>query len=557
MAKSETDSGSLYDHDKAVLEKLGYKQSLDRSLSAFSNFGVTFSCCSILSGLTPLYADALQSGGPMTVIWGMMAAGQLLHLDDRSIAGRNLFRVPNHGRAVLLDNPPGERGLGAPGLVGRWLHELAWLVAIASTDLAMAQFLASLISMNSSYVPNTYVIFAIYVAILLLHGIVNSMAVRLNGLFNNISVWWHVFGTATIVIVVLATTPVKQSASFVFTEWVNNTGWSSGFYVFMLGLLQSQYTLSGYDSAAHMSEETQNAQTGGPRGIIMAIVVASAVGWVFLVGMTFCITDFESQIVSPHVGVALSQIFLDSAGLRLAIFLIFIILGAQFFCGSALTLASSRMVYAFARDGALPLSKHLHKLNKEKSPVAAVWFNIAFCFILGLPYIWSETAYSAIVSVNTIASSISYLIPILCRIILARDTFEPGPFNLGRFSTPVGVISSLWIICTSALFLCPTQAPVTAENMNYALVPFVVVIGLCVSYYAIWGRHWFKPGAGGKEGMDEVDVDLGNDPSEKHELKMVFSHTPPMTPDLSGDEHWFAEDDTIHEKSLGRKLEKV
>ncbi|KAF9377602.1 hypothetical protein CPC16_011751, partial [Podila verticillata] len=276
MAKSETDSGSLYDHDKAVLEKLGYKQSLDRSLSAFSNFGVTFSCCSILSGLTPLYADALQSGGPMTVIWGMMAAGQLLHLDDRSIAGRNLFRVPNHGRAVLLDNPPGERGLGAPGLVGRWLHELAWLVAIASTDLAMAQFLASLISMNSSYVPNTYVIFAIYVAILLLHGIVNSMAVRLNGLFNNISVWWHVFGTATIVIVVLATTPVKQSASFVFTEWVNNTGWSSGFYVFMLGLLQSQYTLSGYDSAAHMSEETQNAQTGGPRGIIMAIVVASA-----------------------------------------------------------------------------------------------------------------------------------------------------------------------------------------------------------------------------------------------------------------------------------------
>lgn len=50
-----------------------------------------------------------------------------------------------------------------------------------------------------------------------------------------------------IVIVVLAYTPEKQSASFVFTEWVNNTGWNSGFYVFMLGLLQSQYTLSGYD----------------------------------------------------------------------------------------------------------------------------------------------------------------------------------------------------------------------------------------------------------------------------------------------------------------------
>ncbi|KAF9578897.1 hypothetical protein BGW38_005086 [Lunasporangiospora selenospora] len=391
MDKTELDeAGSLYDHDKAVLEKLGYKQTLDRSLSTFSNFGVTFSCCSILAGLTPLYGDALQSGGPMTVIW----------------------------------------------------------VAIASTDLAMAQFLGSLVSMTTSYNPNEYVIFAIYVGILILHGVVNSMAVRLNGLFNNMSVWWHVIGTITIVTVVVVSTPVKQPASWVFTEWVNNTGWSNGFYVFMLGLLQSQYTLSGYDSAAHMTEETHDAQRGGPKGIIMAIVSASAVGWFFLLGITFCITDFENQIVNPTVHVALSQIFLDSAGLKLATFLIFIIFGAQFFCGSALTLSSSRMVYAFARDGALPFSSHLRKLNKDKSPVLAVWFNIAFCFILGLPYIWSNTAYSAIVSVNTIASSISYLIPILCRIILARDTFEPGPFNLGRFSTPVGVVASLWIIVT-------------------------------------------------------------------------------------------------------------
>ncbi|KAG0361540.1 hypothetical protein BGX24_005324, partial [Mortierella sp. AD032] len=323
----------------------------------------------------------------------------------------------------------------------------------------MAQFLASMVSMCTSYSPNTYVIFAIYVCILLLHGVVNSMTVRLNGLFNNMSVWWHVFGTATIVIVVLVMTPQRQSAEFVFTTWVNNTGWSSNFYVFMLGLLQSQYTLSGYDSAAHMAEETQNASTGGPMGIIMAILTASVVGWVFLLGMTFSIMNFETQIVSPAVGVALSQIFLDSCGLRVAIFLILIILGAQFFCGSALTLASSRMVYAFARDGALPMSKRLHKLNKEKSPVAAVWFNIAFCFVLGLPYIWSETAYSAIVSVNTIASSISYLIPILCRIILARETFTPGPFNLGRYSTIIGLISSGWIIVTSALFLCPTEYP--------------------------------------------------------------------------------------------------
>ncbi|KAF9325027.1 hypothetical protein BG006_011453 [Podila minutissima] len=390
-----------------------------------------------------------------------------------------------------------------------------WLVAVASTDLAMAQFLASLVAMLSGYEPSKYVIFAIYVGIIMLHGMVNSMTVRLNGIFNIISVWWHIVGTLMIVIVVLAHTPDKQSASFVFTGWVNNTGWSSGFYVFMLGLLQSQYTLSGYDSAAQMSEETKNAQHGGPRGIIKAILGAFIMGWIFLISMTFCITNFQAQIVEPTVGVALSQIFLDAAGQTWAIILILVILGAQFFCGSALTLASSRMVFAFARDGALPLSKHLHRLNKDKSPVAAVWFNIAFCFILGMPYMWSETVFSAIVSVNTIASSISYLIPILCRIILARHTFQPGPFSLGKFSTPIGIVSSIWIIVTSVLFLCPTTAPVTFENMNYALVPFVLVIGMCSLYYALWGRHWFTPG-GTRFAKDNVDAEQigGNEDKE-------------------------------------------
>ncbi|KAG0071506.1 hypothetical protein BGZ89_010432 [Linnemannia elongata] len=472
MEKSDSvHSGSTYDHDTAVLEKLGYKQSLDRSLSAFGTFGVTFSCLSVLAGLTPLYGDALQSGGPVAVIWGWLAVSVFTLMVGLSLA-EICSAYPTTGGLyfwtikILEGRVINGVRVGSPD----WVPLASWVVvAIASTDLAMAQFLASLVTMLTDYVPSTYVIFAIYFGIIILHGIVNSLAVRLNGIFNIISVWWHVLGTALIVVVVIVYSPKKQSAEFVFTHWENNTGWTSGFYVFMLGLLQSQYTMSGYDSAAHMSEETKNAQEGGPWGIIRAIVVAFVVGWTFLIAMTFCIQDFPSQIVEPAVGISLSQI----------------------------------MVYAFARDGALPLSRHLHKLDKHKSPVAAVWFNIAFCFFLGLPYIWSETAYSAIVSVNTIASSISYLIPILCRILLARESFQPGPFSLGRYSILIGVISTFWIVVTSALFLCPTEFPVTAENVNYAAVPFVLVIGMCVLYYAIWGRHWFKPG--GTRVLDESE----------------------------------------------------
>ncbi|KAH7058500.1 amino acid/polyamine transporter I [Linnemannia elongata] len=444
MEKSDSvHSGSTYDHDTAVLEKL------------------------VLAGLTPLYGDALQSGGPVAVIWGWLAVSVFTLMVGLSLA-EICSAYPTTGGLyfwtikILEGRVINGVRVGSPD----WVPLASWVVGYTNW---LGLFLASLVTMLTDYVPSTYVIFAIYFGIIILHGIVNSLAVRLNGIFNIISVWWHVLGTALIVVVVIVYSPTKQSAEFVFTHWENNTGWTSGFYVFMLGLLQSQYTMSGYDSAAHMSEETKNAQEGGPWGIIRAIVVAFVVGWTFLIAMTFCIQDFQSQIVEPAVGISLSQMFLDGPGQTWAIILILVILGAQFFCGSALTLASSRMVYAFARDGALPLSRHLHKLDKHKSPVAAVWFNIAFCFFLGLPYIWSETAYSAIVSVNTIASSISYLIPILCRILLARESFQPGPFSLGRYSILIGVISTFWIVVTSALFLCPTEFPVTAENLLFLL----------------------------------------------------------------------------------------
>ncbi|KAG0232572.1 hypothetical protein BGW42_008086 [Actinomortierella wolfii] len=532
-SNNTVDQQKVLEHDELVLEKLGYKQTLDRSLSAFKTFGVSFSCCSVISGLTILLGDALQSGGPVTVVWGWPIVAFFTLMVGLSLA-EICSAFPTTGGLYFWTTKLASAD---------WVPVASWMtgyfnwlglfttfgIAIASTDLAMAQFLGSVISMTTSYNPSTYVIFAIYIGILFLHGFINSMAVRMNGIFNSVSVWWHIFGTVILIAVPLAKTPEFAPASFVFTQWVNETGWSSGFYVFMLGLLQSQYTLSGYDAAAHMAEETQDAQKGGPMGIIWAIVSSFVAGWVFLIGITFCITDFQGQVIEPAVGVTLAQIFLDHVGRSGTIFLIIIILGGQFFCGSALTLASSRMVYAFARDGALPLSKYLRRLDKHKSPVAAVWFNIAFSLILGIPYMWSDEVYSAIVSVNTIASSVSYLIPILCRIILARKTFQPGPFHLGRFSIPVGVISSLWIGITSILFVCPTQYPVTAGNMNYALVPFVLVIGLCTIYYAVWGRKWFRPGSGRDFGddagsMEQTDSDskavgMGSTfPNEKEEL---------------------------------------
>ena len=125
--------------------------------------------------------------------------------------------------------------------------------------------------------------------------------------------WWHVIGVAVIVLVLAFVPDHHQSASFVFGHFVNNTGWGSTLYVVLLGLLLAQYTLTGFDASAHMTEETHNAARSGPRGIVMSIVVSVVAGWILLVGLTFAIQSYDSAINTP-TAVPPAQIFIDAVG---------------------------------------------------------------------------------------------------------------------------------------------------------------------------------------------------------------------------------------------------
>lgn len=149
--------------------------------------------------------------------------------------------------------------------------------------------------------------------------------------------------------------------------------------------MQSQYTLSGYDSAAHMSDETKDAARSAPRGILLAIGTAAIVGFIFLLSVNFCVQDFTEQIVNTSISPQMTKVWLDGVGYNWTIVFNVIVMGAMFFSGSALTLGSSRMVYAFARDGAMPFSRFISKVNdKTKTPVWAVWGNVLFAVIVGL-----------------------------------------------------------------------------------------------------------------------------------------------------------------------------
>ncbi|KAI9250050.1 amino acid/polyamine transporter I [Sporodiniella umbellata] len=445
-----------------------------------------------------MWGDAMMSGGSIAIIWGWILVSFFTFGVGLSLAEICSAYPVTGGLYIWVSRLAPPQWVPVMCWLTGWCNWLGLTVAITSADLGLAQFMASIIGIRDpDYNAGIYWQYGIFLVIAVIHGVINSMHVKYNGFFNQTSLFWHLIGTLLIIIVCLVLTPNKPSAQWVFTHFENDTGFSSSSYAFLIGLLQSQYTLSGFDSAAHMSEETRDAARSAPRGILYAIGAAAITGFVFMLSINFCVQDFQRQVVETSLSPQMTQVFLDGVGYSWTVLFTVIVMGAMFFSGSALTLGSSRMVYAFARDGATPWSYWLSKIHpKTQTPIYAVWANILFACVIGLLYIVNTTAFNAIVSVNTIASSMAYFIPIALRLTTARNHFRKGPFNLGPFSDIVNLISCLWILFTSFLFVCPTQYPVTGENMNYASVIFVFVIASSLLYYYFYARNWFKgPGS--------------------------------------------------------------
>jgi amino acid permease (GABA permease) len=392
-----------------------------------------------------------------------------------------------------------------------WFNLLGQVGITAGIDFGLAFFVTAFLNLVVNYPADPPHTILVYAVVLLLHGLMNTFGIRLVALLNNVSVWWHLVGVVIIVGALAIIPKSHQSVSFVFTNFVNNTGWGGpGIFVFALGLLLAQYTFTGYDASAHLTEETQNPAVAGPRGIVMSIVVSLIAGWVLLLGVTFAIQDYNKELGSA-TGVPPAQIFIDAIGWRGGLFLLLIVIGAQFFCGMSSVTSNSRMIYAFSRDGALPGSAFWHKINKRtRTPTNSIWLAAIGALILGLPYLWNAEAYAAVTSIATIGLYIAYILPVILRLRLG-DRFKRGPWHLGRWSTLVGVIATIWVAFITILFMLPAGYPPNLQtNFNYAPVAVLVVLLFAGGWWMLGAKNWFKGPRvqGTPEEMAAIERDL-------------------------------------------------
>src|SRR6266567_3567440 len=257
------------DEDERRLHELGYAQELRRRMSGFSNFAVSFTIISILSGCLTLYLFGMNTGGPAVIVWGWPFVGIMTLFVGLAMA-EVCSSFPTAGGLYYWAAKLAPGNGAAWSWFTGWFNLLGQVAVTAGIDFGAAFFITAFLDLQWGFTATPPHTILIYGCVLVLHGLLNWFGIKLVALLNDISVWWHLLGVL-IIVGVLALKPAHhQSASFVFKTIVNNTGFHSTFYVVLIGLLLAQYTFTGYDASAHMTEETHDAARTGPRGIVMS-----------------------------------------------------------------------------------------------------------------------------------------------------------------------------------------------------------------------------------------------------------------------------------------------
>lgn len=427
--------------DDEQLRKLGYAQQLLRELGGFGNFAISFSTISILTGAVTLYGHGLRFGGPfvMTVGWPLVTAMTLLvALSLAELASAYPTAGALYHWASILGGP-------GWGYFTAWLNAIALFAIIAGVDYGLSEFVAAAFQWQSRAA-----VLAIYAVILLSHALLNHVGVRAVNALSSLSAWYHVGATLVLIGAILTIAP-KQSASFLM---IRQTAESHSYlYAFLVALLQAQWTFTGYEASAHVSEETKDASRAAPRGIILSVVISGLAGYVLLIVATLAIPNLQ-RLTSTPADTEFAALLTAALGERLGAAMTWLCVGAMWFCGLASVTSASRMVFAFARDGGTPYSKQLSAVSPRfRTPHWAIWVSVAVAFAIA---IWSS-AYSAIVALSTLAFYASYAIPIALNVRASSRgvPLKRGAFSLGGASRPVAMTALAWIGFITVLFVLP------------------------------------------------------------------------------------------------------
>lgn len=512
--------------DERRLAELGYKQELDRSWSGFSNFAISFSIISILAGCFTTFGQAWNNGGPIAISWGWPIIAALILIIGFTMS-ELVSAYPTSGGIYWWAS---KMGGPAAGFFTGWLNLVGLLAVTASVAYGCATFLdLTLQTLSESYRDSYSLqrVFLIFLVLLVLAAVLNIFSGHLMAVMNNISVWWHVAGVAVVIAILAFVPKAHQSLEFVFTDKVNNSGFADAatnggtywFLVLPIGFLLTQYTITGYDASAHLSEETQEASEHAAKGIWRSIAYSALGGWILLLAFLFAVQD-KDAVTAGGGGVDL--IFGQALGQGWHVTVLAISTAGQFFCLTACLTSTSRMTFAFSRDGAIPGSKIWSKVTAAKVPANAVIFAAVIGALITLPALVEvdingapvPVAFYAVVSVAVIGLYLAFAIPIWLRWKMG-DSFVPGSWTNGSKYKWMNLVAVAEIAIISVYFVLPfTPAAVPWNDefswkyVNYAPILTGGVLLALTIWWHVSAKKWYT---GPKHTIDVAVVEAFKD----------------------------------------------
>ncbi|CAK3807035.1 Choline transport [Lecanosticta acicola] len=496
-------TSSRKEGDHADLAALGITQELKRNFSPLSMLGLAFAILNSWTALSTSLSLALPSGGPTSVIWGLVTAG-IFNLCLAASLAEFLSAYPTAGGQYHWVQCISWNGW-KPILswITGWINVFGWMALVATGGLLGSQIVVGIIALyDASYEAQRWHQFLIYVGYNIIALLLNAFANSLLPLVNKTAIIWSISGFVVICITILAcASPDYSSGDFVYREFINTTGWPDGL-AWLLGLLQGGLGLTGFDATAHMIEEIPNAAIEGPKIMIYCVAIGVFTGFIFLSCLLFVAGDIN-QVISSSAG-PLNQIIFNATGSKAGtVCLLMFPLICMVFATTSIMTTSSRMTYAFARDGGLPFSRFFARVHKKLDvPLESLALTVLVVLIFGCIFLGSTSAFNAITSASVVALGISYAMPVAINLLRGRKMLpKTRPFILPEwFGWTANLLGVAYVILTTVLFVFPPEIPVTGSSMNYCIVAFAIV-------FIISAVTWFLDGRKNYTGPQVEDID--------------------------------------------------
>jgi amino acid transporter len=541
--------------DVADLHKLGYAQELFRSMGGFSNFAISFSIISILTGAVILYDYGLAWAGTAAVLIGWPLVTVFVLAIAASMA-EIASAYPTAGGLYYWASKMRNKDWG---WWTAWFNLIGQFAIVAGINFAAAFFLNQTIvsPLTGGAYNNTSEILAIG-GTLLISGqlltmavlmavqlVLNIAGINVVAFLNQVSVWWHIAFVVLIAgaLFLLGTQDTARDAGLtLFAIEPQDTlgSWDitippgsenpilaflfgpalsyAPFVAFFFSLLLANWTYTGYDASAHVAEETVGARIGSAWGIFLSVAVSAVVGFIFLLALTLHLPDLtplfgqldDSALYSQYYfgdNAAVVYILQQNLGAGLGGIFGGAIAIAMSFCGLSSVASAGRMLYAFSRDDGMPASGWLKKVShRYRTPANSLIAMVVGAFVLAMVAFLAGGG-TAIVIVTAISTIFLYAAYGICIYLGAttREWMDHRVWSLGRFSKPIAYIAIFWVVVLMVLFSFPTSGNISISFM-------VAVVVLLAIYYFAYARRSFK----GPHAM--------GDAAELTEIEREFEH---------------------------------